>query len=221
MEQNKPEDSAGESSNYDRHPQFNLAPAGPSRWQDFYGILAAIFTFIVIPVVIALFLTAFVIQSYQVDGYSMEKTLDNHDRLIVDKLPRSWARITGHPYVPARGNIIVFNQTGLSDTIYQKQLIKRVIGLPGERVKIAGGTVTIFNKSHPKGFDPDTSGLYTINAEVTTGNEDVTLSSNEIFVMGDNRGNSEDSRYFGPVKLNNVVGELILRILPIDHVKAF
>jgi signal peptidase I len=183
--------------------------------------LSNIFVFLVIPVVIALMLTAFFIQSYQVDGESMETTLQDHDRLLVDKAPRTWARLTGHQYVPARGDIIIFNQTGLPDSIYQKQLIKRVVGLPGDRVIVRNGAITIYNSKNPQGFNPDKSGKYKITAPVTNGDVNVLLADNEIFVCGDNRGNSEDSRYFGPVGLNNVVGKLVVRILPLNKTQAF
>ncbi len=204
----------------EHHPQFNLAP-GNKGARAGLKILSSIFVFFIVPIAIAIFLTAFVIQSYQVDGESMEKTLQNHDRLIVDKLPRTISRITKHQYVPKRSDIIVFNQTGLPDSFYQKQLIKRVVGLPGDRIVIKNGYVTVYNKDNPKGFDPDRIGKYKLDPDYTLGDLDLTIGNDEIFVMGDNRGNSEDSRYFGPVKLNNVVGTLVIRILPISNTKVF
>jgi signal peptidase I len=169
---------------------------------------------------IAIFLNTFVIQSYQVDGQSMEHTLQNDDRLIVDKIPRTWARITGHQYVPKRGDIIIFNMESLPGYIGQKQLIKRVVGLPGERVVVHDGKVTVYNSQHPNGFDPDTSGQYT--AVQPTGQEvDQVIKSDELFVCGDNRPNSEDSRYFGPIKTNQVVAKLVLRIMPLNKAEKF
>jgi len=169
---------------------------------------------------IAIFLNTFVIQSYQVDGQSMEHTLQNDDRLIVDKVPRTLARITGHQFVPKRGDIIIFNIEGLPGYIGQKQLIKRVIGLPGERVVVHNGKVTVYNSQHPEGFDPDTAGQYQ-PVEPTGQEVDQQLKSDELFVCGDNRPNSEDSRYFGPIKTNQVVAKLVLRILPLDKAKKF
>ncbi|HVS78814.1 MAG TPA: signal peptidase I [Candidatus Saccharimonadales bacterium] len=171
--------------------------------------------------IIAILLNTFVIQSYQVDGESMQNTLHNNDRLIVDKIPRTWSRITGHQYVPKRGQIIIFNQSNLPGFVGEKQLVKRVIGLPGERVVVNDGHITIYNAQHPKGFNPDTSGLYHIDATTTPGNVDVTLKSDQLFVCGDNRTNSEDSRYFGPIETNQVIAKLILRILPLDKAKGF
>jgi signal peptidase I len=169
---------------------------------------------------IAIFLNTFVIQSYQVDGQSMEHTLQNDDRLIVDKIPRTWSRITGHQYVPKRGDIIIFNMESLPGYIGQKQLIKRVVGLPGERVVVHDGKVTVYNSQHPNGFDPDTSGQST--AVQPTGQEvDQVIKSDELFVCGDNRPNSEDSRYFGPIKTNKVVAKLVLRIMPLNKAEKF
>ena len=206
----------------EHHPEHfkkeHLQKVGSNSIASF---LSSFIVFLVVPILMALFLTAFIIQSYQVDGQSMETTLQDHDRLLVDKFPRTWARITNKDYVPNRGDIVIFNQSGLPDSFYQKQLIKRVIGLPGERVVVKNGYVTVYNKTRPNGFNPDDSGKYTITAPMTIGDIDVTLDAHEIFVCGDNRNNSEDSRYFGPVNTNNLVGKLVVRILPINNTKLF
>ncbi|HUB93035.1 MAG TPA: signal peptidase I [Verrucomicrobiae bacterium] len=169
--------------------------------------------------IIAILLTAFVFQSYQVDGPSMQNTLHNNDRLIVWKLPRTWARITGHQYVPKRGDIVILTESGLSnygDTQDTKQLVKRVIGLPGDHIVIKNGAITIYNKQYPNGFNPDTTLPYGKNGAIpsTDNNLDITLSSDELFVCGDNRGDSLDSRIFGPIKTNQIIGKLIVRIYP-------
>jgi signal peptidase I len=178
---------------------------------------------IIIAPIIALFLTAYVFQSYQVDGPSMESTLMNNDRLIVYKMPRTWARITGHPYIPQRGNIIVFSEKGLNADIpgQTKQLIKRVIGLPGDRLVIQNGVITIYNKQHPKGFDPDKTLPYGKDIPTTTGNINITITKNEVFVCGDNRTDSLDSRVFGPVPVQNIIGKLVLRVLPVNKIQTF
>jgi signal peptidase I len=170
---------------------------------------------------IAILLNTFVIQSYQVDGESMENTLQNDDRLIVDKVPRTLSRITGHQYVPKRADVIIFNQAGLPGFIGTKQLIKRVIGLPGEHVIVTSGRITVYNAQHPGGFDPDTLGNYQTSSPVTVGDVNVTLQKDELFVCGDNRPNSEDSRYFGPIKTSQVVAKLSLRILPLNKAHKF
>jgi len=191
------------------------------RFTDFLST----FLVVVVALVLALALITYVFQSYQVDGPSMENTLQNNDRLIVWKVARSWARVTDHPYIPNRGDIIVFTESGLAayGQTNTKQLIKRVIGLPGDRVIIKNGEITIYNKAYPKGFDPDTTLPYgkTHSLPYTAGNIDITLGKNQIFVCGDNRTDSLDSRIFGPVNVNSIIGKLVLRIYPFSDFKAF
>jgi signal peptidase I len=173
--------------------------------------------------VLALGLISFVFQSYQVDGPSMQTTLENNDHLVVWKIPRTWARITHHPYIPGRGDVIVFNEPGLADfgQSDSKQLIKRVIGLPGDRVVVKNSVVTIYNSAHPDGFQPDKTLAYGKVIPQTSGNVDLTLRKNQIFVCGDNRPNSLDSRVFGPVQVSNIVGKLVVRVLPLSDAKIF
>lgn len=173
---------------------------------------------------IALFLTFFVFQSYEVDGPSMETTLNDNDRLIVLKLPRTWARITGHNYIPKRGDVIIFNHAdgAAMEGTPSKQLIKRIIGLPGERVVVKDGTVTVYNQEHPEGFSPDKTLPYGSEiAASTPGDVDLIVPEGEVFVAGDNRHNSLDSRYFGPVPANDIVGKLGLRVYPFNDAKLF
>lgn len=205
--------------------QYNSSPRQPKKQHSGFADFFSTIFVITAALVVALGLIAFVFQSYQVDGPSMQNTLQNNDRLIVWKAPRTLARITGHPYVPNRGDIIVFNQSGLAefgqDNI--KQLVKRVIGLPGDRVVVKNGKVAIYNKQHPDGFDPDKTLPYGREHPLpyTSGNIDITLSSNQIFVCGDNRPDSLDSRAFGPIDINNVVGKLLLRVYPLSTVERF
>jgi len=174
---------------------------------------------------IALLLIAFVFQSYAVDGPSMQVTLHDKDRLIVWKVPRTWARITHHQYVPNRGDIVIFEQSGLSEFGQEdsRQLIKRVVGLPGDRVVVKNGTITIYNAEHPEGFQPDKTLPYSHQTTIpyTSGNIDVTLGDDELYVNGDNRPDSLDSRSFGPITTDQVVGKLIARILPLGDAELF
>jgi signal peptidase I len=190
-----------------------------SGWREFFSTLGILIT----ALGVALLIITFVFRSYQVDGPSMESTLQNGDKLIIWKVPRTWASITHHAYIPNRGDIIVFNESGLSQFGQQdsKQLIKRVIGLPGERVVVSNGTVTIYNKEHPKGFSPDKTLPYGKNIPLTSGDVDVTLGEDQLFVNGDNRPDSLDSRAFGPINADQVVGKLILRVFPINQAETF
>lgn len=190
-----------------------------SGLRELVSTLGILFT----ALVVAFLMITFVFRSYQVDGPSMESTLQNTDKLIIWKVPRTVAMVTGHAYIPNRGDVIVFTESGLSqfgqsDT---KQLIKRVIGLPGDRVVVSDGHYTIYNKQHPQGFDPDKTLSYGKNIPTTSGDIDVTLSSNQLFVSGDNRPDSLDSRAFGPINANQVVGKLVLRVFPINKAQVF
>jgi signal peptidase I len=199
-------------------PQPSVATAEPTHGHRVLNAFSTIGVLLLAPI-IAILLTAFVFQSYQVDGPSMQNTLHNNDRLIVWKMPRTWARITGHQYVPKRGDIIILTESGLSnygDTQNTKQLVKRVIGLPGDHIVIANGVITIYNKQHPKGFEPDKTLLYGKDGAIpyTADNINITLSSTQLFVCGDNRGDSLDSRIFGPIQTSQVIGQLVARIYP-------
>lgn len=182
------------------------------------GILLAAFG-------VAVLVMLFVFRSYQVEGPSMQPTLHNNDRLIIWKVPRTIARITGNAYIPNRGDIIVFTEQGLMDANGStKQLIKRVIGVPGDRVVIKNGEVRIYNKDNSDGFEPDTSMPYGKGLSLATDPEedvDETVGSNEVFVMGDNRNNSLDSRVFGPIDADDIVGKLVLRMFPITDAERF
>jgi signal peptidase I len=190
-----------------------------SAWRELLSTLGILLT----ALLVALFIIGFVFRSYQVDGPSMQNTLQNADKLIIWKIPRTWARISGHPYIPKRGDIIVFTESGLAEFGQQdtKQLIKRVIGLPGDRVVVSNGKYTIYNKAHPNGFDPDETLPYGKNIPTTSGNIDVTLGLDQLFVSGDNRPDSLDSRAFGPIKADQVIGKLILRVFPVSHAEVF
>src|SRR6185295_15067574 len=139
----------------------------------------------------------------------------------VDKIPRTIARLSGHPYIPARGDVIIFVKKGLTNTydIGDKQLIKRVIGVPGDRVVIADNHITVYNKEHPNGFNPDLNPRYAsvIHGTSAPADIDVTLKEGEVFVCGDNRDNSLDSRIFGPVPASGIIGKLAFRIYPLSN----
>ncbi len=194
----------------------------PPRRQERSGFLSTVII-LLLALLVPLLLTAFIFQSYAVDGRSMESTLHDHDRLIVLKIQRTWSRITRHPYVPKRDDIVIFTKHDLSEFGQpgDKQLIKRVVGLPGDRVVVRDGTLTIFNAQHPNGFEPDRTEPYGSVILTTSGNVDLVVPKGEVFVCGDNRGDSLDSRRFGTVPVRDVIGKLVLRILPLSDSKAF
>lgn len=198
----------------------------PKRHNNKQSTLKSVLTTIAILIaapITALFITSFVFQSYEVFGPSMQSTLQNGDRLIVVKFPRTWAKITANDYQPTRGEIIVFTKKDLligGDT-GNKQLIKRVMALPGEKVKIKDGMVTVYSNSRPEGFMPDKEGAYGSVIEKTSIDGEWTVGPDEVFVCGDNRSNSLDSRTFGPIKESDIVGTAKFRFLPTSQARSF
>src|SRR4051812_37512549 len=88
------------------------SPTPTPKKEGWRSIVSTIAVIVLAPLV-AIIMIAFVFQSYQVSGPSMQTTLNNDDRLIVWKLARTWSKITGHAYVPHRGDVMIFNQKGL------------------------------------------------------------------------------------------------------------
>jgi len=180
----------------------------------------AVFSWIILPLVVVLFIHSFIFQPFHVIGSSMVPTLHEENYLIVSKIGQTKAmlgRLFGNQsstYIPSRGEIVVFHFP--KDT--KKVFVKRVIGVPGDRVVIKDGKVTVYNKSNPNGFNPDVS--YEANGTITTIDTDVTVDNGNIFVIGDNRlpGESYDSRDWGELSSNYIVGHAVMRLWPFDQV---
>ena len=166
-------------------------------------------------------INSLVFRSFSVTGPSMQTTMHTGDRLIVNRLPMTWNAIIGRSYQPQRGHVIVFQNPRYAEMRHDQFIVKRVIGLTGDRVVIRNGTITVYNPEHPNGFDP----YDTIDIEPSdvTGLVDRTVGEGQIFVIGDNRGGEEsmDSRNgLGTVPLKNVVGPVSLRIYPFDKISS-
>lgn len=178
-------------------------------------VLTAIFSWVVVPVLIVSFVQAFVFQAFYVDGQSMEPTLHNNDYVFTSKIGLNLYRLAGlfNPSLPLkRGEVIVFKANGYEGL----PLIKRVVGLPGERIVIRDGQVTILNKQNPEGMVLKET--YIDAAYPTEGDLDVTINPHHVFVLGDNRapGASLDSRIIGQVNSSQIYGKALLRLLPIN-----
>ena len=202
--------------------------------------------FILAIVLGTLFLNTYIYRSYNVVGSSMENTLHNDDRVIVNRAAVSWSHFLGQEYVPERGQIIVFvnedeqkvaeykaagvkNPTTCTvpSSVSDQYIIKRVIAFPGERVTVKNGIMTIYNDEHPDGFIYDDE-WRTSEAEgpkdYTSGEVDVTVPEGELFVSGDNRegSNSWDSRNgLGTIPYCRIIGPVIMRLFPFDKIKTF
>ena len=178
----------------------------------------SLFQLIAGALVLAFVINQVVFQSYEVFGQSMVPTLKEGDRLIISKLGKSWSSLIGQNYVPKHGEIVVFHNPNEQET----QLVKRVVGLPGERVIIAGGRITVVNEEYPLGFNFDEQ--FGLILSPTTGNVDMIVPDKEVFVVGDNRtaGGSLDSRNdLGTVPTDQMVGDLVIRIFPLNDASWF
>lgn len=183
----------------------------------------SIAVFVVCVLIGTLLINTFVFRSYNVVGQSMETTMHTGDRLIVNRLPVTWASLQAKSYIPERGEVIVFKNPRFTQALDDEYIVKRVIAFPGERVVLKDGQYTVYNAEFPTGFNPDDAN----NGEPkspTTGEVDMTVPEGELFVSGDNRvGNfSYDSRNgLGTIPFFDVVGPVSYRIFPFDDMRAF
>ncbi|MDF9408165.1 MAG: Signal peptidase I S [Pelotomaculum sp. PtaB.Bin013] len=159
---------------------------------------------IVIAVILSLAVRTYVAEAKWIPSESMLPTLKVGDHLIIDKL---FYKLNGTRGIN-RGDIVVFNPPESAD-LNEKVLIKRVIGLPGETISIKGGLVYINGKQLDEPY---------ILEKPNTDFAPFMVPDNELFVMGDNRNNSYDSRFWGPVSLANIIGKAEFRYYPINEI---
>ena len=145
----------------------------------------------------------FLFKPFYVKGQSMEPNFLEKDYLIIDELTYRFRE-------PQRGEVVVFRAPAGKD-----YYLKRVVGLPGERVKIENQKVVVYNDDHPQGLIVDEIYLVEDN---TPGSTMVSLGPDEYFVLGDNRDASYDSRRFGPIKESTIVGRAWLRGWPVNRI---
>ena len=154
---------------------------------------------VVLAVIIVIPFRLYIAKPFLVEGASMDPTFDTGDYLIVDELSYQFK-------APERGSILVFKYP----LDPRKHFIKRVIGLPGETIEVREGVITILNDEHPEGFVLDEPYVEIKKAE----DFDFILEDGQYFVLGDNRMWSADSRVWGPLPEENIIGRPILRAWP-------
>ncbi len=183
--------------------------------------------FIIIVFIGTVLINTFVFRSFSVSGHSMDNTLSDGDRLIVNRLPLTVDQIKNKSYTPERGQIIVFKNPRYASGTSDEFIVKRVIAFPGERVTVKDGVLTVYNTAHPDGFRPDDD--YRKNgvgpqSPVSGEGLDTTVPDGTIFVCGDNRidGHSYDSRSgLGTIPTFDIVGPVSLRIWPFNKLGIF
>lgn len=183
----------------------------------------ALVVVVVVAITLGLLLNRFVVQSFYVDGESMAPTLRDDDRLIISKVERTLAAVSGSTYIPERGQIVIINGAASPETQSRAhELIKRVVAVPGDTINITEGVVTITTESGERLLSDTALGLDLASTYTQTDTETV-VPDGHVFVLGDNRarGGSHDSRNFGLVKTEHIDGRLWLRIMPFSSWRVF
>jgi signal peptidase I len=165
---------------------------------------------VLVALVLAFGVRTYVAQMFYIPSGSMLPTLQVGDRIVVDKL-------SYHLHDIHRGDVVVFRRPPLERADYS-DLVKRVIGLPGDTIASVGGRVYIDGKPLAEPWLPRPEPVTTPSPvpEAFSLNHPYTVPAGEYFVMGDNRTDSEDSRYFGPIPASLVVGKMAFVVWPLD-----
>lgn len=162
---------------------------------------------VIIAAIIVVPIRYFLFQPFFVRGQSMDPSFENGDYLIIDELSYRFRQ-------PARGEVIVFKYPQNAS----QRFIKRIIGLPGETVEIKDGRIIIYSQAGKQMLDESD---YLPTDLKTSGEVKVTLGPNEYFVLGDNRNFSLDSRRFGSLPEENIIGRVIVRAWPFAALAKF
>ena len=171
--------------------------------------------FVAIGLLIGILLVVFVVQRNDVYGSSMEPTLQSGDAVFVQM-------ITCYTGNFERGDIVTIDAKGMEGYSHEENLIKRIVGLPGETIRIDEGNVYINGVLlDESAYLPAETRTYVRAEGIAKGYNEVTLGPDEYFCMGDNRGASNDSRLMGPFKKNQLESKVIMRIYPFNKIKFF
>jgi signal peptidase I len=184
---------------------------GHSPIVNFFLFIGELALTIILAFAVVLIIKKFAVQPFFVDGISMEPNFHNNEYLIINEMTYRWNK-------PERGDVIVFKYP-LDE---EKYYIKRIIGLPGETVKVKEGNVHICK-------DPENDiscevldeTVYLPDDRATNHDTTMTLSDAEYFVLGDNRGSSSDSRYWGALEENEIIGKVWVRAWPLNKIEVF
>jgi signal peptidase I len=182
-----------------------------SFWKSLGSFVWETLKVVIISLAIVIPVRYFIIQPFYVKGASMEPNFYDHEYLIIDEISYRFRD-------PKRGEVVIFK----SPQNPRQYFIKRVIALPGEKIEIKEKEIFIFNQKYPEGIKIDESKYLPLaNVNGTLGQVDITLRDNEYFVLGDNRNSSLDSRSFGPITRDKIMGQTWLRGWPFDRFELF
>lgn len=190
------------------------------EYQGVGGFLLELIKILALALIIIVPIRIFLFQPFFVEGISMEPNFEDGEYLIVNELGYKKTNFTvgGLNLFTVknfrefeRGDVVVFRYPKSPNKFF----IKRVIGVPGEKVQVKGGNVYIFNKENPQGFVLDEK-EYLSSRVVTDGDVTLSVEKGEMFVLGDNRDASSDSRIWGLVGEDDVIGKVALRAWPVN-----
>ncbi len=168
--------------------------------------LKDILVFALLAIIIVIPIRTFIAQPFLVSGVSMDPTFKTNDYLIINEVSYYFRE-------PKREEVVVMRYPLDTSTFF----IKRIIGLPLETITVKNGEITVINKDNPKGFKIDSK--YVIDKHKSFESFSVTLGPTEYFVMGDNRKESSDSRFWGPLPRKDIIGTPIIRLFPFNKIE--
>ncbi|HZD71306.1 MAG TPA: signal peptidase I [Actinomycetes bacterium] len=196
----------------------------PEQRQTALALIRETAVLVVLAVLLAVLFKTFLVQAFYIPSGSMEPTLDISDRVLVEKVSYRFGEVTDGDVVvfvhdlpgvePESGNPVARFFSGLGQAIgvappSSRDFIKRVVGTPGDRIDCQRGR--LYRNGRP------VSEPYLAPGTTTENCTPVTVPAGKLYVMGDNRNKSEDSRTFGPIERSTVVGRAFVRIWPFSH----
>lgn len=180
----------------------------PKKGPTFKQSVFEFIKFFIIAALIVVPIRMWVAQPFIVSGSSMVPNFHNGEYLVIDEF-------SYHFREPQRGEVIIFRYPN----DLSKFFIKRIIGLPNERLEINNNEIRVFNEEFPDGVFLNENFLQ--NENIHMANMNVSLNSDQYFVMGDNRNMSSDSRNWGPLGENLIIGRAWLRLWPFNEISIF
>jgi len=178
--------------------------------KNFFIFIFEVIKVVIISLAIIIPVRYFLIQPFYVKGASMEPSFYDHEYLVIDEVSYRFRQ-------PERGEIIVFKYPNDPSQYF----IKRVIGLPGEKVEIKDGGVYVYSKDTNRRVKLDESYLESDTETLSSETGIIDLGDDEYYVLGDNRNYSKDSRSFGPVKKSFIIGRVMFRGWPFNRISTF
>ncbi len=181
---------------------------------SFFELIFEMIKVLILALIIIIPVRVFLFQPFFIEGSSMDPNFHDGQYLVVSEFGYKQTKISEKTLIKpfksiVRQDVIVFRYPRNPSQFF----IKRVIGLPGESVEVKQGKIYIYNEEHPEGFILDEK-AYIGNNILTQDMSRRDVKQDEYYVMGDNRMNSSDSRIFGPINKDKVIGRVLLRVWP-------